>query len=293
MRASLLQKRLHDINLDLFHVLVSTESAAQEASGMGTMSGQPLAAPFSALPWVSSRCKNVCGRQMQRYEYESCIYIARGKHSWLLTDSQRYTTNLRIRSKNKHSSLWTERIGFLCSAAPLKASPWCLWRRSCQRQTLDTTSTQPPVLFWFPLLLSPDILFITCLFLLPLLLWMFGQHMWTVYTHTHTQGLSHSLMSPQAHVCDTSSLPVHTHSPADTAAPHLPCWGPLQWLQAWLLGCTLTGSFLSIWCSLQTALQEHPWLPCPLTWSHTYVCLGKKWPSSVLYIKTCMLVFSH
>lgn len=227
---------------------------------------------------------------MQRYEYESCVYIARGRRSWLLTDSHRYKTNLRIRSKNKHSSLWTERTRFLCSAAPLKASQWCLWRCSCQ--TLDTTSTQPPVLFWFPLLLSPDMLFLTCLFQLPLLLWILGQHVCTV--DTHTQGLSRSLMSPQAHVCDTSSLPVHTHSPADTAAPHLPGWGPLQWLQGWLLECTLAGSFLSIfWCSLQTALQEHTWLPCPLTWSHTYMCLRRKWPSSVLYIKTCMLVFSH
>lgn len=42
MRASLLQKRLHDINLDLLHVLVSTESAVQEASGMAPALGSPL-----------------------------------------------------------------------------------------------------------------------------------------------------------------------------------------------------------------------------------------------------------
>lgn len=187
MGASLLQRRLHDVNPDLFHVLVSTESAAQEASCMGTRYGQPLAAPFSALAWVSFRCRSVHGRQMQRCEYESYVYAAIGRCSWVhpRANCRKYRTNLRIRSKNKHSMNWEGQISLKCNST--ESQPMMPVETFLSKRTLDATSTQPSVLFWFPLLLSPAMLFLTCLLLLSLLLWMFGQHVYSIHTHIGTQ----------------------------------------------------------------------------------------------------------
>lgn len=124
----------------------------------------------SSIPWWGLRmlCKRPCvwapgmGSSMYSQPYtefstgvEMCvadrsvstkavsIALAQERLHQELTDSQRYTMVLRIRSKSKHFSLEIERARFLCSVTPLKASKGCLCRCSCLRQTLDTTSTEP------------------------------------------------------------------------------------------------------------------------------------------------------
>lgn len=74
MGVSLPWRRLHDINPDLFHVLVSTEDAVQEALCVGIWYGQSLA--FSALHSIFNKCRNVRGKQTQRCEYKYYVFIA-------------------------------------------------------------------------------------------------------------------------------------------------------------------------------------------------------------------------
>lgn len=94
------------------------------------------------------------------------------------------------------------------------------------------------------------------------------------YTHRGTQ--LHADASPGTHV-SLATLPVYIHTPAGLASPHLLCWGPCEWLQACLLGCTLASGFLStFWSSLQTALYEHASLLLSFSWVTQLCVFGEK-----------------
>lgn len=112
----------------------------------------------------------------------------------------------------------------------------------------------------------------------------------TVQTHTHVGTQPHTGATPGTHLCHwkpgyaNSYLCRHGSSPPALLRS-------LQWLQAHLLQGTLAVSFLSSFLLelYADSLVGTCWVLCLLAWSHSYVCLGRKCPSSVghFYIKTC------
>lgn len=133
------------------------------------------------------------------------------------------------------------------------------------------------------LLLFPATIFLMELLVLSLLLWLLGQHMYSINTHTHTGRHSatrwcyprHTSVTLAAWLCKLiplqAQLLLNCSGEVSSVAPSPPAAGH-------------TGRyFLSIFQHSADSLVETHWLPCLLA----YVCLGRKCPSSVVCIKTC------